>query len=80
MPIIPLYFANGKGERYRSIGCYPCTFPVKSNAKTVREIIEDSVRTGTSAMTAGMEGSSGKLSRDIPAMRVFDRPEVMFAQ
>jgi len=41
IPIIPLYFANNKGERYRSIGCYPCTFPIKSQARTVREIIEE---------------------------------------
>ena len=41
MPIIPLYFANEKGERYRSLGCYPCTFPIKSKASTVREIIEE---------------------------------------
>ena len=41
IPIIPLYFANGKGERYRSLGCAPCTFPIKSNAQTVREIIEE---------------------------------------
>lgn len=41
IPIIPLYFANEKGERYRSIGCYPCTFPIKSKAASVREIIEE---------------------------------------
>jgi sulfate adenylyltransferase subunit 2 len=41
IPIIPLYFANGKGERYRSLGCYPCTFPIKSNAKTIPEIIAE---------------------------------------
>ena len=23
IPVIPLYFANGKGERYRSLGCAP---------------------------------------------------------
>ena len=33
IPVIPLYFANGKGERYRSLGCAPCTFPIKSNAR-----------------------------------------------
>ncbi len=33
IPVIPLYFANDKGERYRSIGCAPCTFPIKSNAR-----------------------------------------------
>ena len=32
IPVIPLYFANEKGERYRSLGCCPCTFPIKSNA------------------------------------------------
>ena len=41
MPIIPLYFANEKGERYRSLGCYPCTTPIKSKASNVREIIEE---------------------------------------
>lgn len=41
IPVIPLYFANDRGERYRSIGCYPCTFPIKSNAKTVKEIVEE---------------------------------------
>src|SRR5688572_12905170 len=41
IPVIPLYFTNEKGERYRSIGCDPCTFPIKSNAKTVRQIIEE---------------------------------------
>src|ERR1035437_1956390 len=40
VPVIPLYFANEKGERYRSIGCYPCTFPVKSQARTVHEIVD----------------------------------------
>jgi sulfate adenylyltransferase subunit 2 len=39
--MIPLYFANDKGERYRSLGCYPCTFPIKSKARTVREVIDE---------------------------------------
>ena len=41
IPVIGLYFDQGKGERYRSLGCYPCTFPVKSSAKNVKEIIEE---------------------------------------
>ncbi|MBI4227239.1 MAG: sulfate adenylyltransferase subunit 2 [Candidatus Omnitrophica bacterium] len=45
IPVVPLYFDQGKGERYRSLGCYPCTFPVKSTAKTVPEIIVE-LRTG----------------------------------
>ena len=45
IPVIPLYFDQGKGERYRSLGCYPCTFPVKSTARSVKEIIEE-LKTG----------------------------------
>jgi len=41
IPVIPLYFASDKGERYRSIGCAPCTFPVKSSASNITEIIEE---------------------------------------
>jgi sulfate adenylyltransferase subunit 2 len=41
IPVIPLYFANEKGERYRSLGCEPCTLPIKSKAKTVSEIIAE---------------------------------------
>jgi sulfate adenylyltransferase subunit 2 len=41
IPVTGLYFDQGKGERYRSLGCYPCTFPVKSSAKNVKEIIEE---------------------------------------
>ena len=45
IPVVPLYFDQGKGERYRSLGCYPCTFPVKSTARNVKEIIEE-LKTG----------------------------------
>ena len=41
IPVIPLYFANDKGERYRSLGCHPCTAPIASRATTVREIIDE---------------------------------------
>lgn len=41
IPIIPIYFDNGKGLRYRSLGCYPCTKPVESNAKNVNGIIQE---------------------------------------
>lgn len=41
IPVVPLYFDQGKGERFRSLGCYPCTFPIPSTAKNVREIIEE---------------------------------------
>lgn len=40
IPIVGLYFARG-GERYRSLGCAPCTGRIVSNARTVDEIIEE---------------------------------------
>lgn len=40
IPINPLYFSRG-GERYRSLGCMPCTSPIESDAKTIDEIIEE---------------------------------------
>jgi len=41
IPVIPLYFANERNERYRSLGCAPCTAPIVSTARTVAEIIEE---------------------------------------
>ena len=69
IPVIPLYFANEKGERYRSLGCAPCTFPIKSNARTVREIIEELRHTRTSersgrAQDKESEDAFEKLRRD----------------
>lgn len=45
IPIIDLYFDKGNGTRNRSLGCFPCTTPVESTAKTVEEIIEE-LKTG----------------------------------
>ena len=44
-----LYFDRGSGERYRSLGCAPCTQKIKSGAKTAAEIV--------------IELSTGELSR-----------------
>jgi len=41
IPVISLYFADMEGRRYRSLGCAPCTFPIKSTARTVAQIIEE---------------------------------------
>ena len=41
IPVSPLYFANGNNQRFRSLGCEPCTAPIQSKARTVREIIEE---------------------------------------
>ncbi|MCF8719598.1 sulfate adenylyltransferase subunit CysD [Nitrospina gracilis] len=48
IPIIDLYFANEQGERYRSLGCAPCTGSIKSKARNVKEIIEELKNTTTS--------------------------------
>jgi len=42
IPVVSLYFNNGNGKRYRSLGCYPCTTTVDSTANSVVEIIEES--------------------------------------
>ncbi len=41
IPITDLYFDQGEGKRYRSLGCYPCTGTVDSNAKNVKEVVEE---------------------------------------
>lgn len=40
LPVNPLYYAKG-GWRYRSLGCWPCTEPIKSNAITIEEFIKE---------------------------------------
>jgi len=55
IPVSNLYFDQGEGKRYRSLGCYPCTFPVESKAKTVAEIVEE-LRTGKFANIAERAG------------------------
>ncbi len=55
IPITKLYFDQGDGKRYRSLGCYPCTFPVESTAKTIREIV-DELRSGKFANIAERSG------------------------
>ena len=55
IPITHLYFDQGEGKRYRSLGCYPCTTPVDSTAKTVREIVEE-LRGGKFANIAERSG------------------------
>lgn len=41
IPVVSLYFNRGDGKRYRSLGCWPCTKPIDSEAKNVDEIIEE---------------------------------------
>ena len=55
IPVVSLYFDQGTGKRYRSLGCYPCTSPVDSTAKTVDEIIEE-LKSGKFANIAERSG------------------------
>ncbi len=45
IPIIDLYFDNGSGKRYRSIGCETCTATIDSPAKSPADIIVELGRT-----------------------------------
>ena len=41
IPTVSLYYDQGEGLRYRSLGCEPCTHAVQSTAKNVPEIIAE---------------------------------------
>lgn len=41
IPTVPLYYDQGEGKRYRSLGCYPCTSPIESTSKSVDDIIDE---------------------------------------
>ena len=45
IPVVPLYFADDQGRRYRSLGCAPCTFSVSSQASTIPQIVEELLHT-----------------------------------
>ena len=69
IPVIPLYFANERGQRYRSLGCEMCTAPIQSKASTIHEIIEELRRTRTPeragrAQDQESEDAFEKLRRD----------------
>lgn len=53
--MVSLYFDQGSGKRYRSLGCYPCTGAVESTARNVREIIEE-LKTGKFSNIAERSG------------------------
>ena len=41
IPTVSLYYDQGAGKRYRSLGCGPCTLMVDSDAKDVPDIITE---------------------------------------
>jgi sulfate adenylyltransferase subunit 2 len=55
IPTVSLYYNQGSGKRYRSLGCYPCTMPIDSEARTVAEIIEE-LKTGKYSNIAERSG------------------------
>jgi len=55
IPTVSLYYNQGSGTRYRSLGCAPCTRPVRSDARTPAEIIEE-LRSGQFARVAERSG------------------------
>jgi sulfate adenylyltransferase subunit 2 len=56
IPVVDLYFdTNGEGQRYRSLGCGPCTNPVESSATTVPQIVLE-LRNGKFANVAERSG------------------------
>lgn len=55
IPTVSLYYNQGDGKRYRSLGCYPCTFPVESEARTVSEIVTE-LRSGKFSRVAERAG------------------------
>ena len=55
IPTVSLYYDQGEGKRYRSLGCYPCTYPIDSQAKNPTEIIEE-LRSGQLSNIAERSG------------------------
>ncbi|HEX3018970.1 MAG TPA: sulfate adenylyltransferase subunit CysD [Chitinispirillaceae bacterium] len=55
IPTVSLYYNQGDGKRYRSLGCWPCTKPVDSESRTVSEILEE-LRSGKFSNIAERSG------------------------
>jgi sulfate adenylyltransferase subunit 2 len=55
IPTVALYYDDGRGKRYRSLGCHPCTTAVDSGAKNVGDILVE-LRTGKFANIAERSG------------------------
>lgn len=60
IPTVDLYYDRGDGTRYRSLGCAPCTKPIKSTARNVAEVIAE-LKTGKLANIAERSGRAQDL-------------------
>ena len=66
--VVPSYFSRG-GERYRSLGCAPCTSSIQSDAETVEDILIELKKSkvaerSTRAQDAEAEDAFEKLRAD----------------
>mgnify|MGYP000106107608 CR=1 FL=1 len=59
VPLPGLYFDQGSGTRYRSLGCVPCTGTVSSCASTLSQIISE-LRVTTIAERSGRAQDEGR--------------------
>jgi len=66
LPVNPLYFSKG-GYRYRSLGCRTCTFQIKSEARTIDEIIEE-IKTSRERERAGRHTEKEEVMRKLRAL------------
>lgn len=55
IPTVSLYYDQGEGVRYRSLGCEPCTAAVESTAGNIAEVIAE-LKTGKFANIAERSG------------------------
>ncbi|HVN81981.1 MAG TPA: sulfate adenylyltransferase subunit CysD [Terriglobia bacterium] len=55
VPVVSLYFNQGDGHRYRSLGCAPCTAPIDSLSTNASEIAAE-LRTGRLSRIAERSG------------------------
>lgn len=55
IPTVSLYYNQGQGTRYRSLGCGPCTLPVQSEARNVSEVVVE-LKTGQLSNIAERSG------------------------
>ena len=55
IPTVSLYYDQGDGQRYRSLGCYPCTKPINSKSRNPAEIVEE-LKNGNLASVAERSG------------------------
>jgi len=55
IPTVSLYYDQGEGMRYRSLGCANCTNPVASKARNVSDIVTE-LKTGKFAHVAERSG------------------------